>query len=124
MFCKHSARCEIPLSESGGARSEIAVAGVCAAALLVSTTARWPYFVYTLLRVLICVCSIYIAVRRHEERRTLWVWVFAATGLLFNPVMPVRLVRSDWRTLDLIVACFFVGWAAYLTIMMARVDHK
>ncbi len=123
-FGSHSERCEPRLVKSGGTLTELILAGICTLALLASATARWPYSFYVLLRVLICAASIYLSSKRYQEGQTLWIWIFAAVALLFNPVLSVRMARADWRVLDLLFAGFFAGWAAYSTILATRANSR
>jgi len=92
---------------------EMVLLGVCAVALLVASTSDWPYFVYVLLRVLICTVSAYLATKRYTEHNTPWAWAFAAVALLFNPVMPARMARSDWQVVNILCAVFFIAWLVY-----------
>ena len=96
-----------------GVKSEIVLLGVCIVALLAAASVRWPYFVYVLLRILICTASAYLSTKRYKEHRTPWVWAFAAIALLFNPLVPVRMSRPDWRIVNVLNAIFFTAWAVY-----------
>ena len=80
--------------------NEILLLGVCVVVLLIASTSDWPYFVYVLLRVLICTVSAYLATKRFSEHSTPWTWAFAEVALLFNPVMPARMARSDWQVVN------------------------
>src|ERR1035437_8468906 len=104
--------------------NEVVLLGVCIVALLVAASAPWPYFVYVLLRVLICPASAYLSTKRYQERRTPWVWTFGAIALLFNPVFPVRMTRSDWQVVNILTAVFLAGWAAYSMTRTAKAVRK
>ena len=75
--------------------------------LMLAVFAQWPYFLYVLLRLVVCVSAVYLAVQAHELRKTAWVWVMAAAAVLFNPVIPVRMARSDWQVVDFLGAAVF-----------------
>jgi hypothetical protein len=93
--------------------NEMVLLGVCAVVLLIASTSDWPYFVYVLLRVLICTVSAYLATKRYTEHNIPWTWAFAAVALLFNPVMPARMARSDWQVVNILCAVFFIVWLVY-----------
>lgn len=90
-----------------GRKNESILLGACVCALLVAALGRWPYFVYVLLRVLICTASVYLSTKRYKEQQTLWVWTFFAIALLFNPVLPVRMTRQDWQVVNVLAAVVF-----------------
>ena len=100
--------------------NEVVLLGVCIVALLVAASAPWPYFVYVLLRVLICTASAYLSTKRYQERRTPWVWTFGAIALLFNPVFHVRMTRADWQVANVLVAVFLAGWTIYSIFLAAN----
>jgi hypothetical protein len=102
---------------------ELILLASCIVALLAAASTRWPYFVYVLLRVLICTASAYLGSKRYQERRTPWVWTFAAIALLFNPVFPVRITRPDWRVVNMLGAIFFAVCAVYSIIRAARANR-
>jgi hypothetical protein len=105
-------------------KNERILLGACVGALLVAALARWPYFVYVLLRVLICTASVYLSSKRYKEHRTPSVWAFAAIALLFNPVLPVRMTRPDWQAINVLTAIFFIAWLVYSTIQMVRFNRR
>jgi hypothetical protein len=119
-----SSLCKGEIVTSKRINNEYLLLGVCVAALLVAASARWPYFVYVLLRVLICTASAYLSTKRYQERRTPWVWTFGAIALLFNPVFPVRMTRSDWQVVNILTAVFLAGWAAYSMTRTAKAVRK
>ena len=75
--------------------------------LVLAVFGRWPYFLYVLLRLAVSVSAVYLAVQAHELRKTGWVWVMSAAAVLFNPVIPVRMARSDWQLIDFLGAVLF-----------------
>lgn len=78
--------------------------------LFVAAFSHWPYSFYVLLRVTICAIGLYLAHCSFVAERKLWVWVFGAVALLFNPIIPMRMHRSDWSNINLIAALVFVSW--------------
>jgi FtsH-binding integral membrane protein len=75
--------------------------------LVLAVFGRWPYFLYVLLRLVVCVSAVYLAIEAYKLRRTTWGWIMAAAGVLFNPVIPIRMARADWQALDLLGAVVF-----------------
>lgn len=88
----------------------------CALILTLAAFSHWPYFCYVLLRLIVCASAAFAAARRHSEKRLFWVWVFGAVAVLFNPILPVRMARSDWRAINIAVAVFFICWALFIAI--------
>ena len=87
---------------------------ICAAALLIAAFSQWPYFIYVLLRLFICCSSAYIAAKSYSRHRVPLTWLFGAVAVLFNPVLPVRMARSDWAATNAVTALFFIAFSAYL----------
>ena len=89
--------------------------------LLVAAFSHWPYFLYVLLRVTICAIALYLAHSAFVAKRKLWVWVFGAVAMLFNPIIPMRMHRSDWSHINLIAALIFVSWIALSLLWKSEV---
>jgi hypothetical protein len=79
----------------------------CVVVLLTAVFERWPYGFYTVLRIVVCLSAAYLAFEAKKLRKPRWMWLMVGTALLFNPVAPVGLSRSDWQPLDLIAAVLF-----------------
>ena len=90
------------------------IAWLIAALMLVFAAAeKQPDSFYTLLR---CVCSAvfaYSAVTSFQRKRVLWLGIFGALTVLFNPIFPLPLDRTQWIVADwfsigaMVVAAFF-----------------
>jgi hypothetical protein len=65
--------------------------------LLLAKFAIWPYAFYGFLRIVVCLVAIYSALKAKELGRTLWMWIMAGVALAFNPVLPLRMQKSDWE---------------------------
>src|SRR5947209_8134189 len=78
--------------------------------VLIAAFTRWPYFVYVLLRVFICGSSAYIASRLHSQHRVPLTWLFGAIAVLYNPILPVKMARSDWEVINVLTAIAFIGF--------------
>jgi len=91
---------------------QASLTSVIPAALLLSAVyGRWPYSVYILMRIVVCGCAIYLALRSTRTGRTAWVWILGGMAVLFNPVLPIRMHRSDWQVVDFISAAVLVAHA-------------
>jgi len=95
-------------------RDETIHSGICAAVLLIAAFTEWPYFMYVLLRVIICGSAAYIATRLHSRHRVPLAWLFGAIAVLFNPVLPVRMARSDWEVINVLAAVIFIAFLVHL----------
>ena len=73
-----------------------------AAALLIAILPL-PYGYYTLLRLVVCGATAFIAYQAYGERGHVsgWVVVFGILALLFNPLIPVQLNRELWAPIDI-----------------------
>lgn len=72
-----------------------------------------PYGYYVLLRFAICGMAIYLAFRAHELEKTPWVWVFAVTAILYNPLIRVHLTREIWSVVNVATIVLF-AWSIYV----------
>jgi ribosome silencing factor RsfS/YbeB/iojap len=95
-------------------KNETIHSGVCAAVLLIIAFTQWPYFMYLLFRVFICGSSAYIASKLYSRHRVPLTWLFGAIAVLFNPVIPIKMARSDWQAVNLLTAIPFIGYSIYL----------
>lgn len=80
------------------------------AGMLVAALAPWPYAYYRLLRWVVFVCCGLIAYQSYERRGfSPWLVGLVATGVLFNPIVPVHLTRGIWAPIDLGAAVFLIA---------------
>jgi hypothetical protein len=84
------------------------LAVVSIALLFLATIGRWPNGFYTYLRIWVCGSSVYLAFRAHQTRNVLWAWVMGAMAVLFNPLIPIYLRRSQWFWFDVIGSLVFI----------------
>jgi len=85
------------------------VPAIVAASLLVGAAlGRWPIGYYQVLRIVTCASGGYIAFQAHTVRKTAWMWLMIAVAILFNPLAPIYMKRSQWRVVDLIGAAVLV----------------
>ena len=97
------------------------IAWLIAAVVLVFAAAeKQPDSFYTLLRWVCCAVFAYSAVISFQMKRVLWLAIFAALALLFNPIFPAPLDRSiwivaDWFSIGAMVVAASVFWKASRT---------
>jgi hypothetical protein len=89
----------------------LAPALFAAAFLVLAVSSHWPYAFYVLMRLTVCAISLYLAHNSSTSGRVFWVWVLGAVALLFNPIFPMRMHRSDWSYLNMIAASLLALWA-------------
>jgi hypothetical protein len=93
---------------------------VFALLLTFASLGRWPYFVYTILRLSVCIASGTWAYRAFEHERGVWIWLFAGIALLYNPFFPIRMHRSDWTVVNLLTALLFAASATVSWVTKKR----
>jgi len=50
--------------------------------------------------------------QQHAKRR--WTWILGGMAVLFNPILPIRIHRTDWQIVDALgAATLFVFVAVY-----------
>ena len=89
----------------GGVFSFGNAARATCAILLIWAVAQHPYSYYVLLRWIVSLVAAYSAVEAWQGRRTGFIWLCAALGLIFNPLRPVHLDRGMWGVIDILAAC-------------------
>jgi hypothetical protein len=70
--------------------------------LLLLAILRMPYGYYVFIRWIACAGFAYGAFVAYKLEQYGWVWLLGAGAVLFNPIFPFRMHRTDWRTLDLV----------------------
>ena len=81
---------------------------IIAAIFLFVAIGNIPYSYYIILRFIICgvsICGIWYA---YWVRKFLWLWVFSAIAVLFNPIIPIHLKKEAWIIVDLAVIIIFL----------------
>src|ERR1035441_9150205 len=80
---------------------EIALTVLVAFLLLLAAKGRYPYGFYMILRTVATVGGAYWAVIVDQAGQRGWMWGFLAFAFLLNPILPVRMQRSQWQPVDL-----------------------
>jgi hypothetical protein len=81
---------------------------ISAVFLLLAIPPIWPYGYYTLLRLVVCVSSVYVAWQIREAKKPVQFCVITVIALLFNPIIPVHLEKEVWVVLDLVAAAILL----------------
>jgi len=76
----------------------------------------FPYGYYTLLRLIVCGTSGYIAYFAFEEEKRFIGVLSILVAILFNPIIPIHLAKDAWIIIDFITAIFFA-----ITIFALRI---
>ena len=67
-----------------------------------------PYGYYNLSRLVVCGCSIYFAISSNAKDQHVFVWVFGALAVLYNPILPIHLYEKElWMIVNLVTAAIF-----------------
>jgi hypothetical protein len=92
---------------------EVTLTGFGAILLLVAAFDKHPYGFYMVLRLVTTVGGIYWAWRVRQAKLPGWTWVFTAVALLMNPILPLRMHRTDWQPIDLGLGVLLLGWSGF-----------
>jgi len=88
--------------------------GASCALLLLAAFSSWPYGFYQLMRVVVCVSSVYLLFESKRIGKSFWSWTMGGIALLFNPIIPVHMRRSDWQPIDFLTAMVVLVSAYFL----------
>ncbi|MEK7644907.1 MAG: DUF6804 family protein [Patescibacteria group bacterium] len=66
-----------------------------------------PYSYYQLTRWLTTICSAYLAFSYFENHKTVFMWLFIALAILFNPIFPFYFSKDMWQIFDVTGAVLF-----------------
>jgi len=67
-----------------------------------------PYGYYSVMRWIVCAIFIFLAVKSHEQSRSAWIWVWAVTAGIYNPVVPVHATRGFWSVVNVITIAVII----------------
>jgi hypothetical protein len=69
-----------------------------------------PYGYYNILRIVVCICAAFMAVRAIKTQNGQLVsWLFGGLALLYNPVLPVHLNEKPvWMIVNVLTAILFI----------------
>jgi len=89
--------------------------------LLGAALGRWPYGFYVLLRLFVTVAAVYLAYTAAQRRRVFWAWLMGAIALAYNPILPLRMQRSDWQIVN-ILTCLPLG--AFAAVELSNIRQQ
>lgn len=90
---------------------------IASALLLFAVKDGLPYGYFTILRFVVCAITTYLAYTAYEKNsESLWVWAFGFIAILFNPLIPIYLQRSQWGPIDLIAGLFLISSMLFFKI--------
>jgi len=77
--------------------------------LCLAVLPMWPYGYHILLRLVVCGVALYvgIALKNHASLRSHFI-PFMLLAVLFNPLIPIKLIQWLWLPIDLGVAVYFL----------------
>ena len=65
---------------------------------------KWPYGVYMLIRVILCIGFGYLAYRANIDKKETSTIVFVGLVILFQPIFKIALGRTVWNIVDVVLA--------------------
>jgi hypothetical protein len=63
-----------------------------------------PYGYFQILRWVVCGVCGYRAYLAYALGKKVWLWIFIASAVLFNPIAPIHLDRDAWTVIDVVMA--------------------
>ena len=67
-----------------------------------------PYGYYSLSRLVVCGCAINFSIASKNKNEDVFVWIFGALAVLYNPIIPVHLYEKEiWMIVNFITAIIF-----------------
>jgi len=85
----------------------------CCLFLLIGAAIKLPYVAYNILRLCVFGVSAFWAFSSFIQRRPFPGTYFVASGIVFNPFMPIYLSRGTWKALDVCDALLLFAWVSY-----------
>jgi hypothetical protein len=70
---------------------------------------KFPYGIYTLLRIVVTLSSAFIIYDNYKRKKNVnsTIVIFSIILIVFNPIFPIRLNRELWLPIDLITAAIY-----------------
>lgn len=79
------------------------------AAFLIFAIFKQPYDYYIVLRWIVCIVSLFtVLIYIKLGSFYIWPWVYGIIGVMFNPLLPVRLSKSMWAPIDVIASVLYL----------------
>jgi urea transporter len=96
------------MSETELQKRPLLIPAAIAALMLFGALAPWPYGYYQLLRWVTCGVAVYVAFLAYAWEKKWATYLFGFIAVLFNPLLPIYLLREIWQPIDVICALLFV----------------
>lgn len=77
---------------------------VIAIIILVGALSRHAYSYYNITRLVVCGVCIYSANLSYTLKKEKWLYIFIIIAIIFNPFIPIHLVRKTWKIIDVFSA--------------------
>ncbi len=85
--------------------TKFTIARIIAIVMLLFAIQRHAYGYYQILRIIVCIVSVYGAYKAAKSNEESWAWTLGSIAVVFNPIVPVRLKSIEmWHAIDLITA--------------------
>ena len=84
------------------------IAAAISVFLLLLAIPRLPYGYYIFLRWVVSATALFSAWAAYECKHKFWVFTMGGIAILFNPIVPVHLLKETWAVIDFIVAVVFL----------------
>lgn len=81
---------------------------ILAGLMLIIAVFDLPYSYYQVLRIVICASSIFLCWYFVNAKIEWLGWLYIIPAILFNPVFPVYMDKSNWVVIDMIFGVFFL----------------
>jgi hypothetical protein len=87
------------------------IARIIASILLFVALSNLPIGYYKFLRWVVCSTAFYLTYITFIQNKKInfGVWIFGLIGILFNPIIPFYIGKSNWKIADLIVGIIFIS---------------
>lgn len=69
---------------------------------------KMPFGYYQFLRITTCIGSLIIAYDYYKKKKDIWIILFGAIAVLFNPIIVIHFKRDIWQVFDGITILIFV----------------
>ena len=81
---------------------------IAGAMLLLAIPSIWPYGFFQILRWIVTGTAVYNGYIAHKTHSGFWLWTMIIIAILFNPIIPIHLVKETWIVIDLLTALLFI----------------
>jgi len=100
--------------------SEASLTTLVAIWLLFAAQGRHAYGFYITMRLAVTLGALYWVVRLFRSGSKGLPWAFIAVVILLNPVLPIRMHRTEWQPIDFWLGLSLLGWAVYWFIRRTK----